>query len=237
MSKQRNISIRTLRYYDEIGLLTPSFREDNGRRYYSEEDLFKLEKITLLKSLSLPLDDIQKVMDKLSFRHILIAHHNHLQEQLCSLQVSIANTTTLINTIDLEGTLSWDKVSNLVQNVQPKSNQWVDYFNDDESIFLQKALPNVSSNDTMTQHYASLLRRIEWCLQQSIPPESDEGFSIACELMNLSHETFNGDEKLMDKFWEVRKLPSEQSGLYPISSEVLNFVEQSIAYAMEKQSE
>jgi DNA-binding transcriptional MerR regulator len=237
VSKLRNISVRTLRYYDQIGLLTPSYKEDNGRRYYSEKDLFTLEKITLLKSLSLPLEDIQNVMDKLSFRHILIAHYNHLQEQLTSLQGSISNTTSLINMIDLEGTLAWDRVSHLVQNVHPNSKQWIEYFNDDESAFLQKALPNLSSNDQISQQYVFLLRRIEWCVKQSLSPESEEGYNIACELMKLSHETFNGDEKLIEKFWEVRKLPSEESGLYPISDEVLNFVELSIAHAIEKGTE
>ncbi|MDO7905889.1 MerR family transcriptional regulator [Paenibacillus sp. JX-17] len=234
VSKQRSISVRTLRYYDQIGLLTPSFKEDNGRRFYSEEDLFTLEKITLLKSLSLPLEDIQQVMDKLSFRHILIAHYNHLQEQLASLQGSIANTTSLINMIDLEGTLSWDRVSHLVDHVQPISKQWMDYFNEDESTFLQNALPNLNSNDRTSQQFASLLRRIEWCVQQSIQPESDEGYNIACELMKLSHETFNGDEELMEKFWQVRKLPASESGLYTVSAEVLSFVEISIAHALEK---
>lgn len=237
VSKLRNISVRTLRYYDQIGLLTPSYREDNGRRHYSEEDLFTLEKITLLKSLSLPLEDIQKVINKLSFRHILVAHHNYLQEQLTSFQSSISNTTSIINMIDLEGTLSWEQVSHLVHNVQPISKQWVDYFNDDEIEFLQSALPNLSSNNETTQQYISLLRRIERCIQQSIPPESDEGYHIACELINLSHETFNGDEKLMEKFWEVRKLPALESGLYPVSAEVLNFVENCIACALEKEKE
>jgi len=63
VSKQRNISIRTLRYSDQINLLTPSFKEDNGRRYYSEKDLFKLEKIIVLKSLSLPLENIRDLLD------------------------------------------------------------------------------------------------------------------------------------------------------------------------------
>ncbi|OMF63988.1 MerR family transcriptional regulator [Paenibacillus sp. FSL R5-0766] len=236
VSKQRNISVRTLRYYDQIGLLTPSHKEDNGRRYYSEEDLFTLEKITLLKSLSLSLEDIQNVMNKLSFRHILIAHHNHLQEQLTSIQGSIVNTTSLINMIDLEGILSWDRVSHLVHNVQPISKQWIDYFDTEEVAFLQRSLPNLSNNDKTTQQYVSLIRRIEWCIQESVPPQSDEGYNIACELMKLSHDTFNGDEKLMEKFWEVRKLPAAESGLYPVSDEVLNFVELSTAYAHETES-
>lgn len=116
LSKQRNISVRTLRYYDQIKLLTPSFKDANGKRYYSEDDLFQLEKILILKSLSLPLEDIRGMLDKLSYKQILISHYNYLQEQLSEIQTSISNTTTLINLIDLEESLSWERVSELVQN-------------------------------------------------------------------------------------------------------------------------
>lgn len=234
VSKQSNVSVRTLRYYDQIGLLTPSFKDDNGRRYYSEEDLFTLEKITLLKSLSLPLEDIQNVLEKLSLRDILIAHHNHLQEQLTSLQGTIANTTSLINMMDLEGSLSWERVSTLVRTSRTSSKKWIDYFEEDEQQFLKHVLPNLSNNDRTTQQYISLLRRIEWCVEQSISPESEEGYQIATSLIEVSNETFGGNEELMDKFWKVRKQPAEQSGLYPVSEEVLDFVERCISYAMER---
>ncbi|MEX3625720.1 MerR family transcriptional regulator [Viridibacillus arvi] len=230
VSKLRNISIRTLRYYDQIDLLTPSFKEDNGRRYYSEKDLFKLEKITILKSLSLPLENIRDVLDKLSYKQILISHHNYLQEQLSKLQTSISNTTSLINMIDMEEFLTWERVTELVQNSQNTSIKWIDYFQDDEKTFLQETIPNLSNNDKTTQQYISLLRRIEWCIKHDIKPESDEGHQIACELIEISNDTFQGDTKLMDKFWEIRKLPSEETGLYPISEEVLEYVERCIAY-------
>lgn len=229
VSKQRNISIRTLRYYDQIHLLTPSFRDENGKRYYSEEDLFQLEKILILKSLSLPLENIRDILDKLSYKQILISHYNYLQEQLSKLQTSISNTASLINMIDLDESLSWERVSELVQN-SPNSKKWIDYFQEDEKAFLQKTIPNLSHNDKTTQQYISLLRRIEWCIKHNIKPESDEGFQIASELIEISNDHFQGDTKLEEKFWEVRKLPAEETGLYPISEDVLEFVERCIAY-------
>lgn len=235
VAKQRNVSVRTLRYYDQIGLLTPSYKEDNGRRYYSEEDLFTLEKITLLKSLMLPLEDIQSLLDKLSYRDILIAHHNHLQEQLSLLQNSISNTNSLINMIDLEGSLSWERVSHLVQVSQTGTKKWMDYFQEEERLFLKQMLPNLGSNDQMTQQYVSLLRKIEWCIKHGIQPESEAGIQIAVELMEISNETFGGDEDLMNKFWEVRKKPAEQTGLYPVSEEGLLFVQRSIAIVENQQ--
>lgn len=231
VAKQKNISIRTLRYYDQINLLTPSYKDDNGRRYYSEKDLFQLEKILILKSLALPLENIRDLLDKLSYKQVLISHYNYLQEQLSNIQMNISHTASLINMIDLEAPLSWEHVTALVQNSQKSSKKWIDYFQDEDKTLLQEALPNISHNDKTTQQYIALLRRIERCIQNNIEVESDEGFQIASELIEISKETFQEDTKLMEEFWEIRKRPIEETGLYPISEEILEYVERCIAYA------
>ena len=57
-AKLANVSERTLRYYDKIGLLKPSKIKKNGYRNYSKDDLFRLQKIILLKKLGFPLEEI-----------------------------------------------------------------------------------------------------------------------------------------------------------------------------------
>ena len=228
VSKQRNISVRTLRYYDQINLLTPSFKDDNGKRYYSEDDLFTLEKIIILKSLSLPLDNIRDILDELSYRQILVSHYNYLQEELSKLQASISNTTSLIHMIDLKETLSWEHVSKIVRSSDKNAKKWIDYFQENDRNFLQEIIPNLSNNDEITQQYIAVLRRIEWCIQHDKKPETEEGFEVASKLIELTNDNFQGDTELMEKFWEIRKLPAEETGLYPISEEVLEFAERCI---------
>ncbi|WP_096271164.1 MerR family transcriptional regulator [Paucisalibacillus globulus] len=230
VAKQRDISIRTLRYYDQINLLTPSYRDDKGKRYYSEEDLFTLEKIIILKSLSLPLENIRIILDKLSYKQILISHYNYLQEQHSKLETSILNTASLINMIDLEDTLSWESVSKLAKRPKDESKKWLDYFQEEEKNILLSTIPNISNNDETTQQYISLLRKIEWCIKHKISPESEEGSQIGTSLIEITNSHFQGDSDLMEKFWEVRKLPAEETGLYPISEEVLEFAERCMAY-------
>lgn len=235
IAKQRNISVRTLRYYDQINLLKPSYKDEHGKRYYSEEDLFKLEKILILKSLSLPLKDIREVLEKLSYKQILISHYNFLQEQLIELKTSIAHTASLLNMMELDETLSWERVSELVRHAQKApTKKWMDYFNKAEQEILEETVPSLSQNNELTMKYILLLRRMERCMNEQIKPESKEGYQIGEELIALTDESFRGDTKLMDKFREVRKLPAEETGLYPISEEVLNFAERCIAYAEQK---
>ncbi|MGE7671988.1 MerR family transcriptional regulator [Lysinibacillus sp. NPDC094403] len=61
-SKKTGVSIRTLRYYDEMNLLKPSYISETGRRFYENEDIITLQKITGLKTLGYSLKDIQELM-------------------------------------------------------------------------------------------------------------------------------------------------------------------------------
>lgn len=54
-----HVSLRTIRYYDKIGLLKPTRVEDNGRRYYTDEDFTRLQQILTFKMLGFSLEDIK----------------------------------------------------------------------------------------------------------------------------------------------------------------------------------
>ena len=49
IAKITGLTSRTLRHYDAIGLLTPTWTSDSGRRYYTERDLLRLQEILLLE--------------------------------------------------------------------------------------------------------------------------------------------------------------------------------------------
>jgi DNA-binding transcriptional MerR regulator len=57
------VTPRTIRYYENLGLLSPNEREGKGFRYYSQTEVAKLQKIDCLKSLGLTLEEITTVID------------------------------------------------------------------------------------------------------------------------------------------------------------------------------
>jgi DNA-binding transcriptional MerR regulator len=56
-------TIRALHYYDQIGLLTPSRRTSAGHRLYDAADVARLYRISLLRRLGFPLDQISSVLE------------------------------------------------------------------------------------------------------------------------------------------------------------------------------
>ena len=66
------ISIRTLQYYDEIGLLKPSELTQSGYRLYNDEALKKLQQILFFKELGFKLKDIREILEKPDFDRITV---------------------------------------------------------------------------------------------------------------------------------------------------------------------
>ena len=63
VSRITKVSIRTLRYYDEIGLLKPTELTDAGYRLYDNRALERLQEIMFFRELEIPLEDIKNIMD------------------------------------------------------------------------------------------------------------------------------------------------------------------------------
>jgi DNA-binding transcriptional MerR regulator len=63
LAELSGVTIRTLRWYDTIGLLKPAYHGANGYRYYEEEQLLRLQQILFFRELGFSLKDIQKILE------------------------------------------------------------------------------------------------------------------------------------------------------------------------------
>ncbi|MFD1738886.1 MerR family transcriptional regulator [Bacillus salitolerans] len=226
LSKRLNISVRTIRYYNQIGLVQPSKIGGGGKRFYSKEDCLKLEKVLLLKSLSLPLEEIGQIVAEQSTENILTGHKAYLEQQLKSINKAIGYTNSLLNIMKLEGTLDLADIITLIVPLQEKQN-WGKYFSIEEQDILQKNLPKVEESNVATRKWINLIKRIELCIEEGISPRSKQAKLIIEDMDILSEETFQGDKELMDKFWEIRRSEESSStlNLYPINPEIIEFIE------------
>lgn len=62
LAKLTGLTVRTLRFYDQIGLFSPSGETESGHRLYGESDLSRLHQILSLKELGLSLEEIRSVL-------------------------------------------------------------------------------------------------------------------------------------------------------------------------------
>ena len=94
VSKMVGVSVRTLHYYDEIGLV-PTKRADSGYRLYSDEDISRLREIVRYRKLDIPLEEIGLILDNpdCDRRKILEKH----LEKLDSKREEIEEKMSMVN--------------------------------------------------------------------------------------------------------------------------------------------
>ena len=91
-SKLSRVSIRMLRHYDDIGLLKPAEIDDfTGYRYYREEQLFTIGRITSLKDMGFALADIIKILDSYDDKEKMDAFLSERQMELSKLSKETDN--------------------------------------------------------------------------------------------------------------------------------------------------
>lgn len=89
------ISVRTLHYYDGIGLLQPSFLKANGYRCYRESELLKLQQILFFRELEFSLEEITKIVHTKDFNALeALTEHKKL------LQLRQKRINGLLDTVD-----------------------------------------------------------------------------------------------------------------------------------------
>jgi DNA-binding transcriptional MerR regulator len=95
LARLSGISIRTLRFYDTIGLLKPAYYGDNNYRYYEEEQVLMLQQILFYRELGFSLNNIQKFISSDEFNKI-----DALNSHKRTLIQNLDRTKQLIKTIE-----------------------------------------------------------------------------------------------------------------------------------------
>ena len=122
-SKLSQISVKTLRYYDEIGLLRPSEVDRfTGYRYYTASQLSRLNRILLLKDLGLSLDQIGRLLESdlppAQLRGMLKLRQAEIERSIEEEEARLARVAALLTHIEQEN-VNMSKYDVVIKKVAP----------------------------------------------------------------------------------------------------------------------
>ena len=97
VAEELNVSVRTLHYYDEMGIVSPS-RTKGGYRMYSESDVERLKTVILYRETDMPVRKIERILDdpECDALEVLKGHLSTLLERKEDLDRYIGFTKELI---------------------------------------------------------------------------------------------------------------------------------------------
>lgn len=120
VSQLAGISIRTLRYYDEVGLLKPTQVSEAGYRLYDDKALERLQEIMFFKEMEIPLEQIKQIVEDptLDRQEVLLLQKGILEKKrnrLNGLIELIEDVSRGVNTMSFEA-FSEEDISRIVEH-------------------------------------------------------------------------------------------------------------------------
>lgn len=189
VSKITGVSIRTLHYYDSIGLLSPSSVTDAGYRLYDDDALLRLQNILLFRELKFPLKEISEILNSPDFDRNMA-----LEQQIRLLEMQkehIANLINFARGIKLTGVnnmdfKAFDKSKMDEYSAQAKA-MWgkTDAYKEFETNAKDRT---ESEQDSINNRLMDIFRRFGEIKEQS--PDSDISQALVKELQQYITDNF-----------------------------------------------
>lgn len=121
-AKLANVTERTLRYYDKIGLLRPSSILSNGYRQYTDSDLLKLQKILSLKHLGFSIEEIFPiVLEDQNLKESFKMQIDLIDSRIKHMTAIKDSMESIISTIN-DKNIDWTKIISLMKMSNDDSN-------------------------------------------------------------------------------------------------------------------
>lgn len=228
LSKNTGVTVRTLDYYDEIGLIKPSSKTEGGHRLYNENDVMRLERVLALKYMGFSLEQIKDIMENsASTWQESIQQQLEMvkreQERLQTLEKALLGVSY---SIEIEGEINWQIIFSIIQMYQQDPEEalklYEDYLNNNEMKKIMDAnVKNMSEEDI--KKWMKVISDIKNNLDMD--PASEKAQQLVENWLNQAENMFENDEELLLDIWDALQNLKEGIAFYPMNKDVIQFIE------------
>jgi DNA-binding transcriptional MerR regulator len=208
LARRTGISVRALRYYDEIGLLSPSRRTEGGHRLYTAGDVARLQQIRSLSDLGFTLRAIGEYLEgsEVPLERVIQLHLRRLKEKIELQRRLCERLERVAARLGSGEEVSSEDFIETVMEVIEMSERLDKYYTSEQLEYLEERRREVGEERIREAEaeWAELMERVRAEMEAGTDP-SEEGVQVlAARWMRLIREFTGGElgiERSLDNMW------------------------------------
>ena len=224
-AQKAGVSVRTLRYYDAVGLLSPAQHSSAGHRLYSDEDLVILQQILALKFLGFSLQQIKGYLqtESLQLQEVLAKQKAMLRGQQAQIDI-IIRAIEEVEQVAYADQCIWEAIVHVIEVIQmEQKDDWVNkYFTPEQRQTMQELSKKSYSEAAqqkmaawgewtkedqrrVDQQYAFISAELKRLVAEGQDPASAEAQAVAKLKLDLEEQFTQGDPTIragLQQWWE-----------------------------------
>jgi DNA-binding transcriptional MerR regulator len=230
LAKRTGLSVRTLHYYDEIGLLTPPRRAESGYRLYSDAEIARLQQIASLRQLGFALDEIREILAQpgASIERVIELHLERIGEQIEAMERLRQRLETIARGLHANGSVTAETLLETMEVM----NRMEKYYTSEQLEMLKRRHQELGDEHikAIEAEWPELIAQVRAEYDKGTDPADPKVQALANRWMELIHE-FTGDDPSVAK--AVGRIWQEESNVHGIETgpmrELIAYVHQAHA--------
>jgi DNA-binding transcriptional MerR regulator len=199
------LTVRTLRHYDQIGLLRPKTRTEGGYRLYGEAEVRRLQQIRSLQSLGFSLEQIGAMIagHDAALPEVIGWQLASIDREMAALQRLRARLSAISQAMQRAGTVDIDDLTALMKEMTMVEK----YYTEEqlETLAARRAAYGDEQIKAFEQQWADLIARAERAMAEGVDPTSEPVLEIAREWIGLVQAFTGGDpgiQQSVERVWQ-----------------------------------
>ncbi len=193
IAKLAQVTVRTLHYYEEVGLLAAVSRSQAGYRFYDQRALERLQMIRLLQQVGFSLEDIKRAIleQKLSLVEVLPLHIKKLREQILKEENICQRLESFARLLEGRNRMSFVDLTELIKLTASMNS----YFTDEQNEEIKKRGEVVGQEriKEVENRWPTLIAAVREHMDKGTDPKDPAVQELAKEWMGLVGEFTGGN--------------------------------------------
>jgi len=229
LARETGLSIRTLHYYDEIGLLSPSGRTESGHRLYTPSDVARLQRIVSLRLLGFALDAIRECLEDggLSSSRVIALQIARLDEQLTAQKRLRDRLEAIAKSLDAAEVVSTDTLIQIIQEM----NTVEKYYTKEQldGLAARRAAVGEDRIREVEAEWPALMAEVGAEMARGTDPKAPHVRELARRWMSLVSEFTGGDTGMAAS---VKRMWNEETNIHGMDTgpvrEMMAYIQKSL---------
>lgn len=232
LARLTGLSIRTLHWYDEIGLLTPSFHTEAGHRLYTAADVARLQQIKSLRQLGFTLEEVRACLERADFSPLALieSHLARLREQMQLQRRLCERLESLASHLRAEEEVS---VEEFIQTIEGM-NMYEKYYTPEQMEQIAERGRQVGAERIreVEAEWPRLMAEVQAEMDKGTDPASAPVQALARRWKDLIHEFTGGDPGITDSLRKMYEQEDNIAGMdVPAMRPLMAYIEKALAAA------
>jgi DNA-binding transcriptional MerR regulator len=197
LAQESGLTVRTLHYYDQIGLLKPSRHTESGHRVYTPDDVMRLQQILSLKSLGFSLEEIQTCLQNPAFspEQIIDRQLAQLEDQIRLMQTLRERLMLIRRWLDTRQQVNTETLLHMMEVIRMSEQLRGKYYTEEQLKQLEERRKQLGEEAIreVEREWPELIRQVREEMEKGTPPHDEAVRKLARRWKELVEMFTGGD--------------------------------------------